>query len=108
LRECDYGSLNGHPAAEVHAAVDGIDDRFPGGESWREAVARCDEALADADRRWPASAGCRVLVIGHMATFWAIRHRYDGMPLSALGHGFVWQEGWAFERKGVDGSPRSP
>jgi broad specificity phosphatase PhoE len=101
LRECDYGDLNGRPALEVHGAVDGVDERFPGGESWREAVDRCDAALADLDRRWPAPDHA-VLVVGHMATYWAIRHRYAGLPLSELGRGFVWQEGWSFAR------PESP
>jgi broad specificity phosphatase PhoE len=102
LRECDYGELNGRPAPEVHAAVEGIDQRDPGGESWREAVARCDGALVDLDRRWPAPAH-RVLVIGHMATYWAVRHRYEGMPLEELGRDFTWQEGWCFARPAVPG-----
>ena len=94
LRECDYGLLNGKPAAEVHAAVSGVDERFPGGESWREAVRRATGALADIEDRWPDD---RVLVVGHMAVWWALRHRYEGMPLRALGRGFTWQEGWTFE-----------
>jgi broad specificity phosphatase PhoE len=110
VRECDYGRMNGKPAAEVHATVDGVDQRFPGGESWREAVDRCDAALADLDRRWPP-AEHRVLVIGHMATYWAVRRRYDGMPLEELGRDFTWQEGWTFPRaaeKGVDEGRRDP
>ena len=94
LRECDYGALNGHPAIEVHRAVTGIDERFPGGESWRQAVARCSAVLADAESRW---GGDRVLVVGHMATYWALQHRYGGLPMEAIGSGFVWQEGWTFE-----------
>ena len=94
LRECDYGAMNGQPAREVHAAVAGIDERYPGGESWREAVARVEGALADLEARWPDE---RVLVVGHMAVWWALRHRYEGMPLGELGRGFVWQEGWTFE-----------
>jgi broad specificity phosphatase PhoE len=93
LRECDYGTWNGRPALEVHAAVRGIDERYPGGESWREAVVRCEAALADLEGRWGSG---RVLVIGHMATFWALRHRYEGMPLEHLGSGFEWREGWTF------------
>ena len=95
LRECDYGAMNGHPALEVHAAVSGIDERYPGGESWREAVARVDRVLADIESRW-GGPDDRVLVVGHMAAFWALRHRYEGMPLAQLGRGFVWQEGWTF------------
>ena len=96
LRECDYGSLNGHPAVEVHAAVSGVEERFPGGESWAEAVERVQGALVDLEHRW-AGAARPVLVVGHMATYWALRQRYDAMPLAELGRGFVWQEGWSFE-----------
>ena len=95
LRECDYGAMNGQPAADVHAAVRGVDDRYPGGESWRDAVGRVEGALADLEARWGGSDD-RVLVVGHMAVFWALRHRYEGMPLEDLGRGFVWQEGWTF------------
>ena len=103
LRECDYGERNGHPAVEVHAAVRGIDERFPGGESWREAVARADATLADVEARWARRGPA--LVVGHLATYWALRHRYDGMPLEQIGTGFTWQEGWTFSwpEKSVDG-----
>src|SRR5580704_14608556 len=41
LRECDYGELNGMPAAEMHAGRrDHLDVPYPGGESWRQAVTR--------------------------------------------------------------------
>ena len=96
LRECDYGAMNGRPAVEVHATVGGVDERFPGGESWRAAVARVEASLADLEQRFGA-ADRPVLVVGHMATYWAMRHRYDGMPLEELGQGFTWQEGWSFE-----------
>lgn len=104
LRECDFGELNGRPAAEVHGAVAGIDERFPAGETWREAVERCTGSLVDIEARW---AGGRVLVIGHMATYWAVRRRYAGMSLADLGRGFVWQEGWSFDvpENGVDAGP---
>ena len=94
LRECDYGQLNGRPAPEVHGAVQGIDERFPGGESWREAVQRVGRFLDDLPLRWD---GRRVLVIGHMATYWALRHTCDAMPLDDLGRDFSWQLGWEFE-----------
>ena len=97
LRECDYGTMNGRPAAEVHAAVAGIDERYPGGERWREAVERATAVLVDLEARWPDD---RVLVVGHMAVWWALRHRYEGMPLEEIGRSFVWQEGWTFEVAG--------
>ena len=34
LRECDYGALNGAPAAELHARrLEQLDEPYPGGES---------------------------------------------------------------------------
>ena len=95
LRECDYGDLNGHPAAEVHAAVTSVDQRYPGGESWREAVERVQGFLADLVRRWD---GARVLVVGHMAAYWALEHTCNGLPLDRiLARDFTWREGWDYE-----------
>ena len=39
LRECDYGDLNGTPEP-LHDRATHIDDPYPGGESWRQAVER--------------------------------------------------------------------
>jgi 2,3-bisphosphoglycerate-dependent phosphoglycerate mutase len=70
LRECDYGDWNGRPAAELHAHKHKyLDTPYPGGESWREAVARASRFLGDLPLRW---TGHRVLVIGHVATKWAL------------------------------------
>jgi broad specificity phosphatase PhoE len=93
LRECDYGDLNGRPAAEVHDAGRAVDEPFPNGESWAQAVARVERFLDDLPLRWD---GRRVLVVGHMAGFWALEHRCHGMPLEELGRGFTWQEGWEY------------
>jgi len=97
LRECDYGTMNGKPAQEVHRSVRGVDERFPGGESWREAMVRVERFLDDLALRWD---GARVLVIGHMSVYWALRHRCEGMPLHDLGRDFTWQEGWEFRLDG--------
>jgi broad specificity phosphatase PhoE len=95
LRECDYGERNGHPAAEVHAAVRAVDERYPGGESWREAVVRVQRFLADLPLRWD---GRRVLVVGHMAAYWALEHTCHGLPLDRiLARDFTWQEGWEYD-----------
>jgi alpha-ribazole phosphatase/probable phosphoglycerate mutase len=90
LRECDYGELNGTP--KVARAVD---DPFPGGESWRQAVARVGRFL---DELCELRDGQRVLVIGHVATRWALEHRTLGVPLEELAaRDFAWQPGWEFE-----------
>ena len=94
LRECDYGDLNGRSAAAVRDAVDGAHGRYPGGESWADAVARVDAVLDDVTRRWP---GARVLIIGHMSSYWALEHRCRGLPLEAIGQPFDWQLGWEYD-----------
>jgi broad specificity phosphatase PhoE len=48
LRECDYGDLNGGPAAEVAATkLSRIDTPFPNGESYVDVVERTRGFLAD-------------------------------------------------------------
>lgn len=95
LRECDYGLLNGHPGRAVHAhPLDHLDTPFPDGESWRQAVERVRRFLPDLRLRWQHS---RVLVIGHMATYYTFEHRLNGTPLEALIEArFQWQEGWEY------------
>ena len=95
LRECDYGDLNRMPRAELETQrLRRVDEPFPGGESWRDAVARVsgflDELLATRD-------GERVLLIGHVATRWALDHRVHGVPLEELAAApFAWREGWEY------------
>ena len=95
LRECDYGHRNGMPVAELHASrSDHLDRPYPGGESWRQAVARAARLLDDLPLRW---AGRRVLVIGHVATRWALDHVLGGVPLEELAAAdFAWQPGWEY------------
>jgi broad specificity phosphatase PhoE len=67
---------------------------YPGGESWRQAVARVARFLDDLPSRWD---GQRVLVIGHMATRWALDHVLGGMPLEDLAAAdFAWRPGWEY------------
>jgi 2,3-bisphosphoglycerate-dependent phosphoglycerate mutase len=95
LRECDYGQLNGAPATEVHAQRDAhLVKPFPGGESWTEALDRVGGFLHDLSRRW---SGRRVLVIGHVATRWALDRLVSGQTLAELSAaGFAWREGWEY------------
>jgi alpha-ribazole phosphatase/probable phosphoglycerate mutase len=96
LRECDYGARNGHPAAEMHRDRPRyLDTPYPGGESWRQAVARVGRLLPDLRLRWE---GARVLLIGHVATRWALDHLILGVPLEELvAADFDWREGWEYE-----------
>jgi 2,3-bisphosphoglycerate-dependent phosphoglycerate mutase len=98
LRECDYGGLNGASAATVHdQRLDRITTPHPNGESWSQAVDRVTAALDDIAARFD---GQRVLVIGHIATRWALFHHVEGRSLEDLATAeFEWQEGWEFAYK---------
>ena len=95
LRECDYGLINGGPTGEVHVdRLAHLDQPYPGGESWRQAVGRVRGFLDDLQLRWD---GQRVLVVGHAATRWALEHWVNGVPVeTSLVAEFEWQEGWEY------------
>jgi alpha-ribazole phosphatase/probable phosphoglycerate mutase len=95
LRECDYGEWNGAAASVIERERSRrVDEPFPGGESYRQAVERVGEFLADVAAE---SEGRRILVIGHSATRWALEHLLEGVELERLvAAPFEWQEGWSF------------
>ncbi len=95
LRECDYGSLNGQPAADLHRdRRPYLDTPYPNGESWRQAIQRVGRFLPDLSLRW---GDARVLVIGHVATRWAFDHLLNGVALEELiVADFGWREGWEY------------
>jgi 2,3-bisphosphoglycerate-dependent phosphoglycerate mutase len=95
LRECDYGTCNGTGAADLLANRDDrLDDPYPGGESWRQAVTRVGGFLDDLPLRW---SGRRVLVIGHVATRWGLDHLICRIPMEDLAAAdFAWQPGWEY------------
>ena len=93
LRECDYGQRTGMPLAEMHRR-EHLDEAYPGGESWRQAAARVGRFLGDLPLRWE---GQRVLVIGHVATWWGLDHFVGGTRLEDLAAAdFAWQPGWVY------------
>jgi 2,3-bisphosphoglycerate-dependent phosphoglycerate mutase len=95
LRECNYGEMNGMPASTLAAERPlRIDRPFPGGESWRQAVSRVGGFLYElAETR----DGERVLVIGHVATRWALDHFVSQIPLEELVTApFEWRGGWTY------------
>ena len=50
--------------------------------------------LGDVDLRW---SGQRVLVVGHVATYFALEHYLNGVAIDELvSRDFVWQEGWEY------------
>jgi 2,3-bisphosphoglycerate-dependent phosphoglycerate mutase len=95
LRECDYGQRNGMPAAEVHGRRrEHLDQPYPGGESWRQAIARVGRFLGDLPLRWGDQ---RVLIVGHVATWWGLEHFIGGATLEDLaGRDLARREGWEY------------
>lgn len=95
LRECDYGLETQAPVARHHAErSQHVEVPYPRGESWTEAVHRVGRFLGDLSLRW---SGCRVLLIGHVATRWGLDHLINDVPLSDLcASDFAWQEGWEY------------
>jgi broad specificity phosphatase PhoE len=95
LRECDYGERNGRSADQyVLDRRDFLDVPYPGGESWRQAVQRVGRFFEDLPTRWN---GARVLIIGHVATRWALEHYLADRHLEdLLETDFQWQEGWEY------------
>lgn len=93
LRECDYGSLNGAPVAELLPRARFLEQPFPGGESYTGVVRRTEAFLGDLT----PYDGRRVLLVAHSANRWALQHLLDGAELTALVDApFDWQPGWEF------------
>lgn len=96
LRECNYGAMNGRPRDEVHAR--GVDERYPDGETWREAVERVKRFLEELPRKHD---GERVLIIGHMSAWYALESLTKDLPLDDIyGTRMDWQEGWEYRLSG--------
>lgn len=107
LRECDYGELNGGPASAIEEQrLQRVDEPFPGGESYRQAVERVRQFLSDLPGELE---GKRILVIGHSATRWALEHLLNGVELEKLvAAQFQWQEGWEFTLDALGELPSPP
>ena len=99
LRECNYGALNGMPRSLLETErLRRIDEPFPDGESWRQAVHRVQGLLRELVTTHDAK---RVLVVGHIATHWGLEHTAHGAALEALAAApFVWQPGWEYDLSG--------
>ncbi len=95
LRECDYGDWNGMPRARLEAErLRRLEEPWPRGESWHGAVARVDAFL---DELIGGHAGERVLLIGHMATRFALEARTAATSLRGLIEApFSWRPGWEY------------
>jgi alpha-ribazole phosphatase/probable phosphoglycerate mutase len=99
LRECNYGEWNGVPVSVLEPQRRAhVDVRWPGGESYRDAVGRLASLLSSVSQRWD---GHRVLVIAHSAQRWGLEHLLNGVPLEDLVDApFAWREGWEYTLSG--------
>ena len=95
LRECNYGTLNGMPVTRLIAGrSQHIDQPYPDGQSYRQVVVQMRTFLRDLGAYWNA---CKVVVIGHSATRWALDCLLNGEALEDLVDApFDWQEGWRY------------
>ena len=96
LRECDFGALTRCPTSEIEQQrLRHLVEPFPNGESYRQVVERVSGWLGDVMRQLEARP---VLIIGHRATFYALEHLLNGVPLrEALMSPWAWQPGWIYD-----------
>ena len=82
LRECDYGTFEGRPRAEMEMArLAAICAPFPQGESYAQVAVRMRGFLVQlATER----DGQQVLLVGHAATLWMLEHWLRARPLAAV------------------------
>lgn len=84
LRECNYGRYNGGDGKEVDRLKDKmIDQKFPGGESYREVEARIGDFLRDIGKGYQ---GRSIAIVAHHA---------PQMALDVLLRGMSWQEAFS-------------
>jgi broad specificity phosphatase PhoE len=100
LRECNYGEHNGMSRARLDTErASHIDTPWPGGESYRDVVARTRSLLAHLVTH---HEGGRVLVVAHSANRLAIEHLVLGRDLVALIDApFEWRPGWEYVLEAV-------
>lgn len=95
LRECNYGTLNGMPVAQL-AAERGrhIDEPYPNGQNYRQVVEEMRGFLRDLATGWD---GRIVAIIAHSANKWALDCLLGGASLADLVDApFGWQAGWHY------------
>lgn len=102
LRECNYGDMNGWPREDLDAqGPQGLDEPYPNGESWRQAIERVKDFLGELPG---IRDGRRVVVIGHMSAWYALESLAVQAPLEEIYRvPMDWREGWEYELQGDSG-----
>jgi len=98
LRECDYGEMSRETSENQEMEkFNRINQSFPGGESYQQAVWRVGNFLRDLLKKYD---GKTVLIIGHRATQYGLEHWVNGAPLkTAVTAPWQWQPGWIYKMK---------
>lgn len=100
LRECDYGSLNGHPKADfISGLASHVKYPFPGGESYRDVERRMGEFLREAKKKHD---GRRIAIVAHQAPQLALEVLLNGRTWEQAFHEdwrntMAYQPGWRYE-----------
>jgi broad specificity phosphatase PhoE len=96
LRECNYGSLNRTPKADVEAMREqALTVPFPDGESYEDTSQRMKSFLQDLLKDYD---GKTVMIVGHRATQYGLDQWAKGMSLhDAVLAPWQWQPGWKYE-----------
>lgn len=100
LRECNYGSLNRMPKADVEAMRErALTVPFPGGESYEDTSCRMKSFLQDLLTDYD---GKTVMIVGHRATHYGLDEWIKGMSLhDAVLAPWQWQAGWEYELRSL-------
>ena len=95
VREGDYGTSSGGPAAELNRVrAQHIERPSPGGQSYLDVIAETRDFLTDIARQFD---GRRVCVIAHLANKWALDVLLHGKRIEDLvAAPFEWQPGWEY------------
>lgn len=95
LRELNYGDFNGKPSAVVEPMkMEHIEEPFPNGESYKQAVARVQGFYRELKEKYSDKA---VLIVGHRATQYGL-DIFTGKTLEKLlSTPFKWQPYWEYE-----------
>jgi broad specificity phosphatase PhoE len=80
LRECNYGTLNRTPKADVEAMRrHALNVPFPEGESYEDTSKRMHDFLQDLLENYD---GKTVMIVGHRATQYGLEQLIKGLSLS--------------------------